>query len=80
MAEGAAAKPGLAELDRALLEAHAAHDKHRLVTLYRAAAEGANSVDAACFYLTHAYVFALDAGHPLADELHRQLLAHGREE
>lgn len=74
------AETARAELDRALLAAHAAHDKRRLVTLYAEAAEAANSIDAACFYLTHAYVFALDAGHPMADELHRRLLAHGREE
>ena len=69
-----------AALDRALLAAHAAHDKHRLVALYTEAAERANSLDAACFFLTHAYVFALDAGHPMAEDLHRRLLSQGREE
>jgi hypothetical protein len=37
-------------------------------------------VDAACFYLTHAYVFALSAGATEAGALHARLLAHGREE
>lgn len=69
-----------AELDAALLAAHAAGDKRALVGLYAQAAAGAASADAAGFYLTHAYVFALDSGHPDAGALHARLKADGREE
>jgi hypothetical protein len=43
-------------------------------------AEAAGEIDAACFFLTHAYVFALASGAPEADALHARLLTHGREE
>ncbi len=69
----------MSDLDARLIAAHEAGDKPALVTLYTEAADGANDVDAACFYLTHAYVFALDAGHPSAATLHARLVAQGRE-
>jgi hypothetical protein len=69
-----------AELDAALLAAHAADDRRALVTLYAQAAETANAPDAAGFYLTHAYIFALDTAHPEAARLHARLKAEGREE
>lgn len=72
-----------AALDAALLAAHAAADQPALVRLYgRAAerAEAAGEIDAACFYLTHAYVYALAAGAAEADALHDRLRAYGREE
>ena len=65
-------------LDDALLAAHAADDKPALVALYAQAADQAKDVDAACFYLTHAYVFALETGHRDRDALHKRLAAHGR--
>ena len=52
-------------LDAALLQAHAASDTPLLSRLYTEAADRAEAegkTDAACFYLTHAYVFALEAG------------------
>ncbi|MEM6622949.1 MAG: hypothetical protein AAF674_12020 [Pseudomonadota bacterium] len=67
-------------LDKALLAAHAADDRAALVRLYAEAGDGANDVDAACFYWTHAYVFALQSGDPMAEALHAKLKAHGREE
>lgn len=70
-------------LDRALIAAHEARDGARLVALYTTAAdraEVAGNVDAACFYLTHAYVFALETDHPDAATLHHRLKAEGREE
>ena len=73
----------LAALDAKLIAAHAAGDGGSLVALYAEAADRAEAtgdMDAACFYLTHAYVFALEAGDPAADALHRRLRAHGREE
>jgi len=60
-----------------------AGDQPRLAALYARAgdaAEAAGEIDAACFYLTHAYVFALAAGAPEAAALHARLLAYGREE
>lgn len=73
----------LGELDAALLEAHAAGDGARLVALYASAADMAEAdgrIDAACFFLTQAYVFALDTDDGAAPALHARLLAHGREE
>ncbi len=65
-------------LDARLLDAHARHDHPSLVKLYAQAAETAHDTDAACFYLTHAYIFALELGHPDTTALHAQLAAHGR--
>jgi hypothetical protein len=66
-------------LDDALLQAHGRHDLPNLVTLYQAASETAQELDAKAFYLTQAYVYALDCGAPQADELHGALRALGRE-
>jgi hypothetical protein len=67
-------------LEADLLSAHAASDGRRLAALYRAAADGANDIDAACFYLTHAYVYALEAGDdPAISHIHARLAAEGRE-
>jgi hypothetical protein len=68
------------ELDAALLAAHAADDRPALVGLYTKAADTAPSPEAAGFYLTHAYVFALEAGLPEAARLRARLKAEGREE
>ena len=71
------------ELNTAILAAHAAEDRARLVGLYALAADQAEAraeIDAACFFLTQAYVFALETGDAMAADLHRRLLAHGREE
>lgn len=68
------------ELDAALLAAHAAGDRRALVELYTKAADTAASAEAAGFYLTHAYVFALEAGLPEAAALRARLKAEGREE
>lgn len=82
-AGGAEAPDGRAALEAALLAAHADGDQAALARLYAKAgdrAEAAGDLDAACFYLTHAYVFALATGAPGADALHARLKAHGREE
>lgn len=68
-------------LDHALLEAHAKQDSAALVRLYALAAnesETARDTDAACFFLTQAFVFALESGDARADELNRRLADHGR--
>ena len=66
-------------LDAMLLQAHDADDRPALVGLYARAAESVNDLDAACFYLTHAYVFALELGDARAADLHARLRAEGRE-
>ena len=68
------------DLDARILSAHAADDRAALVQLYTKAADLANDIDAACFFLTYAYIFALEAGAPEATELHARLKALGREE
>ena len=71
-----------APLEREILDAHAAGDRLRTARLYAQAAsraEQSGDVDRACFYLTQAWVFALEAGDPLADELRARLVAQGRE-
>jgi hypothetical protein len=67
------------DLDAHLLAAHAAGDHPALVALYTTAADLANSADAAGFYLTHAYVFALETNHPAMSDLRARLIADGRE-
>ena len=70
-------------LDGALLAAHERHDGEALVRLYSDAgglAEARGDIDAACFYYTHAYVYALEAGVAAARELCVKLASHGREE
>lgn len=70
-------------LDRLLLDAHSRGDHADLVRYYTQAAddsEAARDIDAACFYLTHAFVFALEAGATEADALNKRLYEHGRAE
>ncbi|MBI1418359.1 MAG: hypothetical protein GC146_14150 [Limimaricola sp.] len=66
------------DLDARLLAAHAAGDRAALVALYTEAGDQAATVDAACFYLTQAYVYALELGHAAVPELHARLKAEGR--
>lgn len=61
-----------------LLAAHARDDRAALVGLYTEAADTAPDLNAACFYLTHAYIYALEKGDPAADQLYRRLKAQGR--
>ncbi|WP_299692356.1 hypothetical protein [uncultured Tateyamaria sp.] len=65
-------------LNTALLDAHARDDRTALVALYQQAAEGAQD-DARGFFLTQAYVFALETGHPDCAALRASLVAMGRE-
>jgi hypothetical protein len=66
-------------LNDQLLAAHAAGDPAALATLYAVAADQAEEEDAAGFFLTHAYVFALEAGLEEAPVLRSRLIAMGRE-
>ena len=67
-------------LDERLLAAHERSDLESLTTLYSEAAEAAEDLEARCFYLTHAYVFALEIGDDRAKELRARLVGYGREE
>ncbi|ARE85334.1 hypothetical protein KZZ08_16500 [Roseovarius mucosus] len=69
----------MTDLDSAMIRAHATGDRAALISLYTQAADRANTLDAACFFLTHAYIFALEAGALEATPLHARLVAHGRE-
>ena len=70
----------MSDLQSRLLAAHERNDTNALVSLYREAADEANDSDAKGFYLTHAYIFALELGHPETATLHARLKAAGREE
>ena len=67
------------DLNARLLAAHAADDKGALVALYSLAADIAPNLDATCFYLTHAYIFALDLGDARAAGLKARLVGYGRD-
>lgn len=66
-------------LDERLLSAHETGNKHALVQLYVEAADQSTDETARGFYLTHAYVFALELGSDAAPELRRRLIGMGRE-
>ncbi len=75
---GASNEPAQSEF----LDAHSRNDLGRLVELYshmgnRLLEQG--EIDAGCFFLTHSYVFALEAGDPRSEELKAILVSHGRE-
>ena len=68
-------------LHQALLKAHGANDRGALVALYTDAADAAKTsqdVEKECFFLTHAWIFALEIGHGATETLHARLVRHGR--
>lgn len=67
------------QLDQALLEAHARDDRASLITLYKQAAEDATSERASGFFLTQAFIYALERGDGRAKELRQRLAEMGRE-
>ena len=70
------------DLDTKLLRAHECRDHDALVVLYAQAAderEQEGDIDATCFYLTQAFIFALETGHRSTMELNRRLVDYGRE-
>ncbi|SFS50583.1 hypothetical protein SAMN04488040_0673 [Sulfitobacter marinus] len=69
----------MCDLNAQLLAAHTARDHGALVGLYRAAAARTHDPNAAGFYLTHAYVFALETDHQDTSALRADLVAQGRE-
>ncbi len=69
------------ELEADILAAHEAKDKALLAKLYWDASRmfgEAGDEDAEGFFLTHAWVFALDAGLPDAKEYCARLMEMGR--
>lgn len=70
----------MSTLDQQLLAAHEAKNTTALVDLYTKAADQSDDIDAASFYLTHAYVFALEQGSPAATDLRTRLVANNREQ
>ena len=70
----------MTHLDEKLLAAHAAANIPALVQLYETAANAAVKPGAEEFYLTQAYVYALDIGHKNAVNLHDKLKRLGCEE
>jgi len=67
------------DLDARLLAAHAADDRPALIALYCEASEASETETARRFYLTHAYVYALEAGTSEAPALRAALVAMGAE-
>lgn len=68
-------------LNRRLLDAHDSHDTSTLIDLYQQAAdlaEAASHINEACFFLTQAYVFALETNSPQLENLHNRLRQYGR--
>lgn len=69
----------MSNLDSQLLAAHARGDKAALVGLYRQAAEQSSDPDEAAFFVTQAYIFALDTNDSQLDQLRAWLVRAGRE-
>ena len=69
----------MSNLDADLRAAHTAGDLAALVGLYTAAADCSIDEGASEFYLTHAYVFALETDHPQVLILRQKLVEQGCE-
>ena len=68
----------MSELQSRLLVAHEKDDRAGLIGLYTEAADRANDLIERSFFLTHAFVFALEAGDIRASLLHERLREMGR--
>ena len=68
------------DLHDRLMAAHAANDIGALVALYSEAADASADDNSRAFFLTHAYVFALEMAHPKTATLKARLVRMGREE
>ena len=69
------------ELDARLIEAHSSRNLREIASHYALAADRAEmneDIDRACFFLTHAWIFALEAGDLIADDHRSRLAAYGR--
>ena len=68
------------DLHALLMNAHHTEDKSALVELYTQAADGSETIKQESFFLTHAYIYALECDHSTASLLHSRLKEYGREE
>lgn len=68
----------MSNLDARLLAAHEADDRASLIHLYKEAADQAKDANASGFYLTQAFIFALEVGAPEATALEQRLQRLGR--
>ena len=71
----------LAALERELLAAHESGDGDALIGLYAVVAdksEASDDIDSAAFFLTHAWIFALERGDERAEALRARLAKLGR--
>jgi hypothetical protein len=70
------------DLDALILKVHAADNRRRLAALYEEAGArevARGQIDAACFFWTQAWIFALDAAEKgVVERVERRLAAHGR--
>lgn len=66
------------QLDQTLLRAHEACDGATLANLYAHAADHSPNTGEQAFFLTQAYIFALEAGDPTAQTLETRLRLLGR--
>lgn len=79
VAQSSASRRVKSDLNARLLAAHNREDRLALIALYQEAASFASDDTARGFYLTHAYVYALEAGDLRANGLRSALVAMGRE-
>lgn len=68
----------MSTLHAALLSAHKAGDGTAMVGLYLQAANETSDTDEEMFFLTHAYIFALEQGDDRAPDIRARLTAAGR--
>ncbi|MYF88107.1 MAG: hypothetical protein F4186_01160 [Boseongicola sp. SB0676_bin_33] len=71
----------MAALDREVLAAHESGDGNALIRLHAMAAdkaEASDDIDAAAFFLTHAWIFALERGDQRAEAFRVRLASWGR--
>ena len=71
----------LPALEREMLAAHESGDGDALVGLYAVAAdqaEASDDIDSAAFFLTHAWIFALERGDARAEAIRARLASWGR--
>jgi hypothetical protein len=66
------------QLDQTLLRAHETRDGTALAHLYTHAADHSPNTDEQAFFLTQAYIFALEVGDPTAQALETRLRHLGR--
>ena len=67
------------DLHEKILTAHKIKDQEMLVFCYTVAADLEEDIDARCYYLTCAHIYALEIGLPYAKIISKRLRDYGRE-